>query len=53
MNYAAKGNEDNILLLALKDDQKEDIWYLKIDVGNHMCRERNLFSDMNETIYSL
>lgn len=46
MNYIEKGDEINILMLALKDDNdREDICYLDTKANNHMhmCGKQSFF----------
>ncbi|XP_047953734.1 uncharacterized protein LOC125199931 [Salvia hispanica] len=52
-NYVENTNEENgCVLLAYKGDagRKDDMWYLDTGASNHMCGNRSMFVELDESV---
>ena len=48
-NYAELGGEEDLLLMAHVDETKgEEVWFLDSGCSNHMTRNKEWFSELNE-----
>lgn len=47
-NYAELGEEEAMLLMSYVDEEK-DVWFLDSGCSNHMCGDKALFSNLNES----
>lgn len=51
-NYAELGEEEEMLLMSyvkMNGAKKEDVWFLDSGCNNHMCGDKSLFTNLNES----
>lgn len=51
-NYVELGEEEEMLLMSyveMSEAKREDVWFLDSGCNNHMCGDKALFCDFNES----
>ena len=49
-NFANKEEEVSILMVChVKEETQQNMWYLDTDYNNHMCGEKEAFSNLDES----